>query len=469
MRYDVVIIGSGFGGLACGCQLARTGKRILILERQAQPGGCLQSYRRKGISFDTGLHYIGGLGDGQPLNELFRQLGLLHLPWQRLDANGFDQVTIGGQTFCFAEGYTAFVDQMSAYFPHERQALQTYVEMLQATALPENRAQLIDTNAYQWLCDTFHDPLLINVLGGTALKMELRRESLPLFTFAHGQNSYRQSSWRLRGDGNLLVQALVDNLRSQGGNLVCNAEVESLSVEDGRIVAACCQNGTAYEADTFISDVHPALTFDWIKTPGVVKPLFRRRIQTLENTFGMFTVSLVLKAQALPYFNHNKFVFEEPRVWEQPAMDRVMVSCRIPDNGTYTRQVDLLTPMMWEQCRQWLGTSVGHRGNDYKAMKAEWAAQCIRLAERVIPGLSEMVEDCYTSTPLTWHDYTLTPDGSAYGIRKDCRQSMMTLLSPSTPVPNLFLTGQSLMLHGLEGVAMTAVDTLQKMTNANHL
>jgi all-trans-retinol 13,14-reductase len=74
-----------------------------------------------------------------------------------------------------------------------------------------------------------------------------------------------------------------------------------------------------------------------------------------------------------------------------------------------------------------------------------------------------MVVKRYTSTPLTWRDYTLSPCGSAFGIRKDSRQPLMTMLSPKTPVPNLFLTGQSLVLHGLEGVTMTAFKTLEEV------
>ena len=62
MKYDVVIIGSGFGGLVCAHLLSQTGRSVLVLERQVQPGGCIQSYRRHNNTFDTGLHYIGGLG-----------------------------------------------------------------------------------------------------------------------------------------------------------------------------------------------------------------------------------------------------------------------------------------------------------------------------------------------------------------------------------------------------------------------
>jgi all-trans-retinol 13,14-reductase len=154
----------------------------------------------------------------------------------------------------------------------------------------------------------------------------------------------------------------------------------------------------------------------------------------------------------------------------------VMVSCRVPENGDYTRQIDLLTPMPWTLCKDWENTLVGRRGDIYEQQKQRMADECIRLAERVIPGLQDMVENatphsdhgsekCYTSTPLTWRDYTLSPCGSAFGIRKDCRQSLITMLSPKTPIPNLFLTGQSLVLHGLEGVTMTAFKTLETIKN----
>ena len=99
MKYDVIIIGSGLGGLECGYILAKKGMSVLILERQIQPGGCMQSYKRKGVAFDTGMHYVGGLGEGDCLYAPFKNLGLMDLPWQRLDPAGFDRVTIGDRTF----------------------------------------------------------------------------------------------------------------------------------------------------------------------------------------------------------------------------------------------------------------------------------------------------------------------------------------------------------------------------------
>lgn len=102
-------------------------------------------------------------------------------------------------------------------------------------------------------------------------------------------------------------------------------------------------------------------------------------------------------------------------------------------------------------------------------MKRRLAAECIRLAEHFILELGKMVEQFYVSTPLTYRDYTGTPEGSAYGIRKDYHNPMMTVLSPRTPLHNLLLTGQNLVLHGIHGVTMTAMYTCAEILGKEYM
>lgn len=430
----------------------------------------MQSYQRGRLSFDTGLHYIGGLAEGQQLHSIFSHLGLMKLPWVRLDADGFDRVTIGHQTFPMAEGYNHFARTLSEYFPKEKEGLRKYVELMRHLPSME---EIGSVNAYDWMKSLFKDSLLINVLSGSAIKMELRRESLPLFTFAHGMSSYIGSSWRLRGGGHLIVNALVDDINRMGGKVVCHAEVNKLEEKDGRIVAARCSKGDVYEGDVFISDVHPQVTFGWLDESKVIKNMFRRRINAMENSTGILTVSLVLKKGVLPYFNHNKYYYRKPNVWtfseDVGGVGGVMVSCRVPEEGDYARQIDLMTPVSWKLFEAWEHTTVGHRGESYDMLKNHLADECIHLAERVVPELGSMVEKRYISTPLTYRDYTLSPCGSAYGVRKDCRNILMTTLSPRTSIPNLLLTGQSLMLHGVEGVTMTALQTCGELLGKDYI
>ncbi|MBQ7998498.1 MAG: NAD(P)/FAD-dependent oxidoreductase, partial [Bacteroidales bacterium] len=135
----------------------------------------------------------------------------------------------------------------------------------------------------------------------------------------------------------------------------------------------------------------------------------------------------------------------------------------IPDtssaNQEYTDRIDLLTPMSWSEVEQFQQSSVGKRDRRYNELKEAKLEQVLDFVEEQLPQLRGNIERVYTSTPLTYMNYTATAQGSAYGIRKDCSNLMLTLLTPKTPVPNLFLTGQNLNLHGILGVSMTSFFT----------
>lgn len=104
-RQRVVIIGSGLGGLSSGLILSRNGYDVTILEQGAQIGGCLQCFRRQGVKFETGMHFIGSADEGQVLNRLLRYLGVLDdIRLSRLDTNGYNVVSLDGQQFRFANG-----------------------------------------------------------------------------------------------------------------------------------------------------------------------------------------------------------------------------------------------------------------------------------------------------------------------------------------------------------------------------
>lgn len=483
MKYDVIIIGSGLGGLECAHILSKAGKRVLVLEKEAQPGGCVQSYRRNGLTFDTGFHYVGGLEEGQSLHAAFNMLGLTALPWKKLD-DAFDRILIGEEEFSFMQGYESFRENLQLYFPHEQEALQQYVQLLKQTEQtqlellnPESASAplaLFETGAWQYLTQTFHNSMLVNVLSATSLKMELRKETLPLFTFLHGNASFIESSWRLKGPGSLIAGSLIQDIREQGGEIICRAKVEELIEKNGELTCARCSDGQVYEGKCFISDVHPAVTCSWIKPAESLRSIYRRRIGALENTFGMLTVSLVIKPHVMKYFNCNQYVYKRADVWtfyqDTISINGLLITARPPeDESEYLRQIDLLTPLTWDKCMRWAQSSIGHRGQEYQEMKQRLADECMELAARFIPNLKKMVEQFYVSTPLTYRDYTGTSEGAAYGIRKDYRNPIMTVLSPRSPLPNLLLTGQNLVLHGIHGVTMTAMYTCAEILGKEYM
>lgn len=473
MKYDVIIIGAGLGGLQCGYILAKKGLNICVLEKEHVLGGCLQSFKRAGNEFDTGFHYVGGLSEGQPLNVLFSYFGLMDLPWHQLDNDAFDEVVIGGKSYFFANGYEQFAERLTEYFPSQRENLRTYTNFLQKVGngiadsfKPKGDAlfsqSLFARSAYEYLNETITDPLLRNVLSGTSLKMELNASTLPLYIFAQINSSFIQSAWRLQGSGSQIADKLAANIEQLGGTIRSNATVTQLIETEGRISAVEVNGEELIEADTIISDIHPASTLNLLKDSKLVRNIYRKRISNLENTFGMFTANISLKPNAIKYLNRNQFVYSTSNLWNVATDGKtqsVLISYRVPQNGASATNIDILTPMQWSEVEKWADTQVGRRGNDYLLFKQSKADECIKLASSILPNLPDAVDKVYTSTPLTYRDYTATAQGSAYGIRKNYGNLLYTLLTPRTPVPNLLLTGQNLNLHGVLGVTMSSFFT----------
>ena len=98
---DAVVIGAGLGGLLSGAILSRAGWHVTVLEKGAQPGGCMQTFVREGLRFDTGFHSVAGLEKGGPLERIFRPLGLMDLPWEHVVQT--DEIVLGGVSHRLSE------------------------------------------------------------------------------------------------------------------------------------------------------------------------------------------------------------------------------------------------------------------------------------------------------------------------------------------------------------------------------
>ncbi|HJT73551.1 MAG TPA: NAD(P)-binding protein, partial [Chitinophaga sp.] len=132
-QYDVIIIGSGLGSLVCGAILSKNGYKVCIYEKNRQIGGCLQTFSRDKAIIDSGVHYIGSLGEGQTLNKVFRYLGIMDsLKLKQLDIDGFDQIHFKDEavTYKMAQGYDNFIEQLLVHFPAEKDALYAYCDKM---------------------------------------------------------------------------------------------------------------------------------------------------------------------------------------------------------------------------------------------------------------------------------------------------------------------------------------------------
>ena len=124
--FDIVVIGSGMGGLVCADLLGREGYKVCVLEKNKQLGGSLQTYVRDRVIFDSGVHYLGGLGKGQNLYQVFKYLGIIDkLKLQKMGEDGFDMIIIENdeKEYVYAQGYENFIRHLLKDFPGEEKAL----------------------------------------------------------------------------------------------------------------------------------------------------------------------------------------------------------------------------------------------------------------------------------------------------------------------------------------------------------
>ena len=493
-HFDAVIIGSGLGGLACGTMLAKEGYKVCIIERNKQIGGNLQTFVRDHVVFDSGVHYVGGLDKGQNLYHLFKYLGIMDkLKLRKLDEDGFDAVIFKDDpvVYKFAQGYENFIRVLTEKFPEEEEGLRKYCDgirevcskfplynLRQGNYLEKISALEIDTRSF--IESVTANKKLQNVLAGTTLLYAGEPDKTPLYVHALVLNSYIESSWRFEDGGSQIARFLSRQIVAQGGRIVNYTEIGKLVEEDGRIAYAESSDGRRFCGSLFISNVHPVKTMEMTDSDRIRKA-FRTRIKTLENSISVFYVNVVMKERSMEYINHNYYYFAVDDTWSVLSYDvgnwplgYAMYFSASSKNRAYAEGVTIMTYMRIEEVRKWEDTfstvaDESFRGAEYEQFKKEKSERLFDVVESRFPGFKEKIKSYYAATPLTVRDYIGTDDGSLYGIVKNYREPMRTFISPRTKIPNLFLTGQNLNLHGVLGVTVNAVMTCSEILGTDYL
>jgi all-trans-retinol 13,14-reductase len=491
-RYDVIIAGSGLGGLLCGIMLAREGKGVCILEKEAEPGGCLRSFKRNGILFDTGVHYIGSLGEGQVLDRYFRYFGIAgKLRLEQLNPDGFDIIAHRDRQYPLAQGFDNFVEQLLPFFPAERGSLERYVKMLQEVAgafplynleMPGNHREdpWKSRSAFEFYrsCSP-EDPAsapehfpLSSVLAGNNFLYAGHPGKTPLHIAALINHSFISGAWRLVGGSMQLAERLTEQLETAGGVIITGRKITRITRDkEGFMVKT--EEGEEFQAKRLISDIHPAVTLGMLEASGL-RRVYTERILGLENTVSVFTLYITLKEKTFLSLDRNIYYHDGPDVWKcgEPNGWPHFFLLHTPSEagmGKFARSAVIMTFMDTSEVKAWDSTATGKRGGSYLEFKSRKADQLLTLVEKKFPGFRSCIQAMESSTPLTWRDYTGTPGGSMYGLQKDHNRILETTVLPETKIPGLYFTGQSTNLHGVLGVTIGAVQTCGEILGLEYL
>ena len=185
---------------------------------------------------------------------------------------------------------------------------------------------------------------------------------------------------------------------------------------------------------------------------------------------------LHFKENQVPYMNSNFYGYRAGTPWKCEYYDEqswpkgylYMHLCH-EAHAKYAQTGVILSYMQMKDVECWIGTKVGRRGDDYEAFKREKAERLLDALEEEFPGLRSQIQYYYTSTPLTYLDYTGTEGGSMYGVAKDITLGPACRVPHRTKVPNVLQTGQNINSHGILGVLVGTVVTCSELLTAKRI
>ena len=491
MVKSVVIIGGGLGGLFCGAILAKEGLQVTVLEKNATIGGGLQTFTRFGEVFDTGMHVVGGLQPGGNIWRICRYLGIGDkVRVREVDPDCTDRLYFAEDRryYTIAKGREAYVETLAKDFPHEHENLRRYVNALYALTeeldlfyLRPMRTDLYNhSDEFLMAADDFiakyiSDRRLRSVVAYMNPLYGGKGGHTPAYVHAVISVLYINGASRFVGGSSHFANLLADVIREHGGEVVAGDAVTWVEVNNRRVAYVKTEKGRQYEADWYISNIHPCTLLKLMDESAFPKA-FRRRMEEIPNSYSAFSLYIKMKKDSFPYINHSEyFTRRYDEIWNFCSdesswpMGFLLMTPPEENQGPWSDKVLVTAPMQFDMVRRWEDTTVGRRGSDYEQWKQQRTDELLALVEELHPGFRESVEAVNASSPLTIRDFYGVKEGAICGFSKDCRNITLSQLPVVTKVSNLLLTGQNNNLHGFCGVPLTAINTCEAILGLNKI
>ena len=467
---EVIVVGSGLGGLAAAALLAKRGLRVAVFEQHVLAGGFCTSWARPSRGqagtepyvFDAGVHDVSGLGERGGVRSLLRMLDLEGaIQWHRNE----HEYHIGGQQLKVAQDPEAFIQQLGQRFPAEAQAIQAFfqemrlvyqelfAQMEQTGGAPRPPAKAEDLlafprtcpHAYRWMDTPFRamldsylgDPGLKELLGALTGYLGDAPDSLTVGAMAPIFGFYFDGGYYPAGGSQALPNALKAFIEAHQGTVHLGCPVRRILIEQGRAVAIEGADGQIHRAQAIISNADAQRTFLELVGPEHLPGPFQQRLKALQPSASAFQVFLGL--DFIPDLG-TITLLEGMAIMNPSRIDPALAP---PGHAALT----LLALVPQAETAHW-----DREAPDYQRRKREFGDRMLARLEAIRPGLGQHITYRQDASPATCARYAWTTRGSIYGPAAG--QARLTI---STPIQNLFLAGSCITGSGVEAAIIAGI------------
>ncbi len=479
-EYDVVVIGSGGGGLSAASRLAINGLKVLVLEQHYQVGGYMSGFTRGDYRFEASLHAMDGMGEQQ-----FEAIGIKDKV-KVIKVDPPYRSAFPGLDFDIPYNADEYLKKLIEVFPAEKEGLEdlwdvmkginycmthamrlytgeAYIgPMIMMTIKPWNLYYLAKywfSNNTDMMHDFLKDEKLIGLITQLMCYTGIDSNNVSGMLFAMMWNSYHLQGFAyFIGGSHAVTKACAEVVQEHGGTVMTNMLATKILINDGIATAVRAQNTRTKEEQEFkcryvVSNADAPQTFFKLVGKENLPVDYVNRIANGKIGLPAFIVYLGVKKDLvgkLPGGNHTIFInetFDQNETFKyfregtiEKALFAIINYTQIdPTNAPKGKNVIALVSIMPYNYKGDWNLSKGYAA--YKALKEEAARKLIKRAEKYYPGLSQYIEVMEVGTPRTMERYTLNPQGTIFGWEFSEEQSMMKRLPQDTPIDNLYLAG----------------------------
>jgi all-trans-retinol 13,14-reductase len=503
-QWDVIVIGSGLGGLACATYLCAAGKRTLVLEAHYVAGGNSQVFRRgkhgRKYEFDVGLHYIGECGPEGSITRTLRGAGLAErVNFRPLDPDGYSTLIFPDFRFRVPVGWDRYRARLLETFPDEAERLAQVIDVLREVAGAGRRVrhgEIAPQDAFAqvpalmtWglrpVTELFQEYAISQrataVLLGEQGDYAVRPSRTPAVLAAGLTDHYMHGAFFPEGGGAMIASRLVEAIRAYGGEVRTRAPVRRVRIENGRAAGVVLAKGGEIDAPVVVSNADLKRTVSELVGEQHFSCETVDRVRAFRMSLPLFVVylglDLDLAAEGLPNTNFIMWgSYDIEAMYDKLEAGQLLdgdfayvtvASTKDPSNrrlapkGYSNVQILTMVPgdcALWNVGEDAARTGSYHRNPEYRRRKDALTERLLTAAERIIPGLRQHIDWIEAATPVTQERFTLSTGGTSCGIEPACDQIGPMRLGPDTEIPGLYLCGASAPSgHGIGGVLLGGV------------